>query len=212
MKKVLYLVMAAMVMFSVTSCNEKAGNIKKNPKAKALDDSISQTFGEGMGKNMLLQEAVMDTAKLMPGQQKPLKIDKKAFLQGMKDALSRDTTASDQSYVQGFLQASQLVQQSKMMEQIYGVNLNMPTFIEAFEKHIAGKVPTEQEMMDLDKKMQDLMQKAQSQSGKANPMMGATPQGEAKAAPAQGKPAPAKPAPAKPAPAKPAPAKPAPAK
>lgn len=77
-----------MVMFTVASCNQKGGSISNNPKAKALDDSISQVFGDGLGMTIAMH-ANDSTPEAK-------KFDKEAFLAGLKDALKNDTTPKSQ--------------------------------------------------------------------------------------------------------------------
>ena len=166
MKKVLYFVMAAMVMFTVASCNQKGGSISNNPKAKALDDSISQVFGDSTPE-----------AK---------KFDKEAFLAGLKDALKNDTTPKSQSYMQGMGQGMQMMQQIEMFNKMYGINFDKKIFVETLEKSMNGKAD-ETKLRELDGRLQKLMQQAQAQGGKSNPMMGTAPQGQPAQAPGNGK-------------------------
>lgn len=170
MKKLLYAVMTVMVMFTVTSCNQKGGSISNNPKAKALDDSISQIFGEGLGKTIAMH--VNDTTP------EAKRFDKEAFLAGLKDALKNDTTPKSQSYTMGMGQGMQMLQQIEMFDKMYGINFDKKIFIENFEKNMNGKV-NEAQLRELDGRLQKLMQEAQAKNGKGNPMMmGGAPQAQ----------------------------------
>ena len=178
MKKVLYFVMAAMVMFTVASCNQKGASISNNPKAKALDDSISQVFGDGLGMTIAMH-ANDSTPEAK-------KFDKEAFLAGLKDALKNDTTPKSQSYMQGMGQGMQMMQQIEMFNKMYGINFDKKIFVETLEKSMNGKAD-ETKLRELDGRLQKLMQQAQAQGGKSNPMMGTAPQGQPAQAPGNGK-------------------------
>ncbi len=155
MKKLMYLVMAALVMAGATSCNKKADSNKPSK----LDDSISALYGEGTGKSLLMQDAQPGMNQM--GQSKK-KLDRAAFLKGLKKGLANDTDAAGQAYAEGFQMGVQLASSLPMMKMQAGVNFNTDIFVQELEKALnSKKTPTDKEMQQLSQDMQRLMQQAQ---------------------------------------------------
>lgn len=169
MKKVFYFVAVAVVTLSMASCGGKSASVEKNPKATAIDDSISSLFGEGMGKQLSMQ--------MNDSTNKDKQFDKQAFLDGLQVVLACDTSSQKRSYMMGLSQGLQMQQQTVALEQMYGINFDKKAFFDTFEKALSSTA-TEAELNALDARLQKLMQEAIVKSGKGTSIV---PQGEAPA-------------------------------
>lgn len=169
MKKVFYFVAVAVATLNMASCGGKSASVEKNPKATAIDDSISSLFGEGMGKQLSMQ--INDSTN------KDKKFDKQAFLDGLQVVLACDTSSQKRSYMMGLSQGLQMQQQTAALEQMYGINFDKKAYFDTFEKALSSTA-TEAELNALDARLQKLMQEAIVKSGKGTSIV---PQGGAPA-------------------------------
>ena len=140
MKKILSLILVAVVLgASFVSCNKK-GESKANLETTPLTDSMATAMGELVG-NLVAMQRQQDSA-----------FDEKAFMEGFNRVLKGDTSM----YSMGGMQlAMQVLGQATQLEQ-QGVKFDFSKFQAAFSKAVSSKDSVNQG------KMQELQMAFQS--------------------------------------------------
>jgi len=143
MKKTILLA-GAVLALGFVSCNGKGDS------AKTFDDSLSYYLGnvQGMSLNQNIQR--------MPKEEQD-KIDRDAFLLGLKTAMNADTTQND--YLTGLQMGVQMMGQVLQMEKA-GVKFNRDVFFAEFKKTFLADSVNQDELAVANEKMGPLYEKA----------------------------------------------------
>lgn len=151
MKKHFYLLLTALLVVGITSCNKKGAGT-----TTPVEDSISTIYGQGMG--------TMVAQQLDNPLENGMTVDKDAYLIGLEKALKNDTTVKGRSYQYGYGDGSQLLQNIMAMEE-QGIHIDRNILLKAFKKAYNNKKAADQnKIMELQQKMQELIMKAQTQA------------------------------------------------
>lgn len=143
MKKTILLA-GAVLALGFVSCNGKGDS------AKTFDDSLSYYLGsvQGMSLNQNIQR--------MPKEEQD-KVDRDAFLLGLKTAINADTTQND--YLTGLQMGVQVMGQVLQMEKA-GIKFNRDVFFAEFKKAFLADSVNSDEFAAVNEKMGPLYEKA----------------------------------------------------
>ena len=157
MKKVIYVILAALAVTAVSSCNDKkAANGAE--KTTAMDDSIMANMAKVTGQQMQASFESKDA---------PFKLDKKKFVEGIKAIANCDTTAAGKSYLSGIQFAMmQLMNSREMFKAQYGVNFDVSKFADLLEQELNAKKMTDADLKLIQQKIQTMLDKAAKKAGK----------------------------------------------
>lgn len=162
MKKILPLIMIALVMTAVVSCNKKHGG---NTKIDKMNDSVSMQAGEFMGSQLV--SSILSDSINGP------KVDRDAFYEGFASIFGRDTTDADNSYLGGVQVAFRAFQ---MLQQM-GVDpeaLDRETFLREFKRALASdKALTTEDLQKKETALNNLIMRVATEKGKGNAKAGA---------------------------------------
>lgn len=131
MKKFFSVLLVALVLVSTASCNKKAD------KGSAQGDSIAKMLGDAMGSNLKFG-VDQDSANAN-------KFDKDAFLKGLESVVTRDTSATDNSYLGGVNYGFQVLSTLQQLEQETGSKIDRRKFLAAMREAFNSKRKLTQE-------------------------------------------------------------------
>lgn len=144
MKKIFSLLVVALMIGSLASCNKKA------TKASPTEDSVSTLFGSGMGANLAYMVS-QDSANAD-------KFEKDEFLKGLESIINRDTTNADNSYLGGIQYGFQILGSIQQIEQETGVKIDRRRFLAEFKKAFSSsKKLTQEELQQKGMDLQNLL-------------------------------------------------------
>lgn len=126
-KIILSLAVASLAAGALSSCGSK--NETASAEDKAFADSVATAFGQFAAVQQQTNFTRMK-AQLTP--EELAKFDKEAFLKGLKDVLTADTTKT--SYFMGLSAGMQLIQPIMSLNQQYGYPVDADVVYEAFKK------------------------------------------------------------------------------
>lgn len=141
MKKLFTLLVVALMMGAMVSCNNN-GTASKGNGANKTEDSISNQLGTLVGNGMKMQLANN------PKVEKEL--DKAELMRAIETVLNCDTTAKGKSFLNGLAVAFQMILPDIAQMEGRGVNLDRKAFLSQFKKSLNSKDSVSQEKMQSD--------------------------------------------------------------
>ena len=162
MKKIFSLIMVALLMGAMVSCDQKDGASKS---ASKLNDSLATEFGKFIGMNLNMQMSQDPRAEK--------EIDKAEFLKGIEAVLKCDTTKRSKSYLNGLACALQMIYPGIGQIEGQGVDFDRKKFIAEFKKAFNSKDSVDMmQMQAMQGNIQGLMQRAAQAKGLENDKAG----------------------------------------
>lgn len=162
MKKIFSLIMVALLMGAMVSCDQKEGASKS---ASKLNDSVATEFGKFIGMNLNMQMSQDPRAAI--------ELDKAEFLKGIEAVLNCDTTKRGKSYLNGMACALQMIYPGIGQVEGQGINFDRRKFISEFKKAFNSKDSVDMmELQAMQAKIQGLMQRAAQAKGLENDKAG----------------------------------------
>jgi len=162
MKKFFSLLMVALLVGTMASCDNKGGNTAKSSKS---GDSIATEFGKLIGANLNMQMGQDPRAAS--------EMDKAEFLKGIEDVLNCDTTKKGKSYLNGLACAMQMIYPGLAQIEGQGIELDRKLFINELKKAFNSKDSVSMDKLQLMQgNLQALMQRAAKAKGLENDKAG----------------------------------------
>ena len=161
MKKSFLLLAAGLLAMTFNACSDNGGkkadkNAEKDYPAvtvTAIEDSMSQTFGEGFGAFVSGQILSDSTAKKL--------FDKEAFVKGLELVMKCDTTMADINFLGGVQQGLMLLQQLSELEYGNDVTFDRKKVVEQVIAALNNdKMLTEAEIEKLQNEFKSRMENA----------------------------------------------------
>lgn len=150
MKKIFAIAIAALLMVSAVSCNEKGGAAKTSALADSVSIAFGDLYGNGMG-GQIKQDSTLKTSDV---------------LRGMEMVLKADT--SNHGMMTGIQIGMQIMQMYQGIKQQYGIDINQRLFMEHFKKAFtADSTMSQEKLMELQQQIEPLLQRASAEA-KAN--------------------------------------------
>ena len=132
MKKIFAIAIAALLMVSAVSCNEKGGAAKTSALADSVSIAFGDLYGNGMG-GQIKQDSTLKTSDV---------------LRGMEMVLKADT--SNHGMMTGIQIGMQIMQMYQGIKQQYGIDINQRLFMEHFKKAFtADSTMSQEKLMEL---------------------------------------------------------------
>ena len=148
MKKILAIVAAGLMTVGFVGCNSKAGG------SNEAMDSLSMAFGDLYGAGMGQQLRGMDST-----------VNMEQALKGMEYIANADTS---KNFMAGLQMGMQIAQLYAGIEQQCGMPINKSLFMKHLREALMSATPMgQEEMMNLQSKIEPLLNKAMEQSPKA---------------------------------------------
>lgn len=145
MKKLLSVLMIALMVGAFVSCNKQEGKVSKDAPT-AHDDSIAQMLATYFGGQMALE--ANDTAAA-----NDFEVDE--FLRGFNEAYKENV-----NYAKGKKMGADLAQNMEMFEQQFKIKIDRDKFLNAFIKAVKDKSIDEAKMQALGGQLQQMMMEA----------------------------------------------------
>ncbi len=136
MKKLFTLLVVALMMGAMVSCNNNGGASKG---ASKTEDSISNQLGTLTGNGLRMQ--------LSQNPKVANEIDKAELIRGIEMVLNCDTTSKGKSFLNGLAVAFQMMLPDISQMEGRGVNLDRKAFINEFKKAFNSKDSVDQEKL-----------------------------------------------------------------
>ncbi|MBQ9584558.1 MAG: FKBP-type peptidyl-prolyl cis-trans isomerase [Muribaculaceae bacterium] len=159
MKKLFSLLMVALLVGAMASCN---GNKSGTSKTSKLEDSISLQIGELIGSQI----------KMMQEQQG---LDPNEILKGLEAAaklVKNDTSKSAQAYNEGLMMGVQFFRSMTQQEQMVG-KINQKALLDQIRKTVKSKDSVDMaKMQQMQMGLQGMMMRAMDAKGKENDKAG----------------------------------------
>lgn len=161
MKKVFSFIMVALLVGAMTSCNGNGGS----SKSSKLNDSISNAFGELLGAN--LKQMMNDPRAAEQN------LDRDQIIRGIQTILDCDTSAKDQSFMQGIMIGMQMVYPAIAQSEGQGITIDRRKLMSVFKKSFKSKDSVKiEDMQTLQANLQGMMDRALKAKGAENDKAG----------------------------------------
>ena len=159
MKKLFSLLMVALLVGTMASCNGGTGK-----KKATAEDSIAAEFGKLVGLN--LKQMINDPNN-------PEKIDEAEFLRGVETILKLDTTAKSKSFRYGLMMALQQIYPGIEQMENQGIKFDRKAFLTELKRGMKSKDSVSMEkMQQMGAAFQGMVQRAMTAKGKENDKAG----------------------------------------
>lgn len=162
MKKLFSLLMVAVLIGTMASCNgEKGGSANANTSNSKLEDSISLQFGELIGSQIkMMGDQGLEPSEILKG------------LEAAAKLVKNDTSKSAQAFNQGLMMGLQIFSSMPQQEQMVG-KINQKAMMDQIRKTVQSKDSVDMaKMQQMQMAIQGMMMRAMQAKGAENDKAG----------------------------------------